>query len=345
MSTNEGDPQSLIEAVQHYADLNVCHAYLAKMKWPDGHVTCPQCGSDQIGLIASRRMFQCKAKRCRKQFSVKVGTIFEDSPLGLDKWFVAVWSIANCKNGISSCELARAIDVRQSSAWHMLHRVRHAMHTGSFQKFTGEVESDETFVGGKSRNMHLSRRREKIHGTGGAGKAIVHGIVQRGADKTGDKKIDKERRRSKVTASVVGNVKRKTLAPIIRESVEPGSHVYTDALKSYDGLSADFVHQVIDHAECYVNGRIHTNSMENFWSLLKRAIHGTYVSVDEPHLGRYVDEEVFRFNERKLNDGQRFNVVMPCVVGKRLTYKALIGSNASEELPGSGGAEANGILN
>ena len=339
---NASGPETLMEAVKHFADLDVCHTYLANIKWPNGIVKCPDCGSERIGMISTRRMFKCKEKTCHKQFSVKVGTIFEDSPLGLDKWFVAVWCITNAKNGISSCELARAIKVTQATAWFMLHRVRHTMHVGSFNKFTGEVESDETFVGGKARNMHRSRRQEKIHGTGGSGKAIVHGIVQRGEDKTGDKKIDKNRRRSKVTASVVGNIRRKTLVPIIKEAVEPGSHVYTDALKSYDGLSADYLHEAIDHAQCYVNGRVHTNAMENFWSLLKRAINGTYVSVDEPHLGRYVDEEVFRFNERKMNDGQRFNVVMPGVVGKRIMYKELIGANTLEELPGTDGAGAGG---
>ena len=185
MNMKNTGPQSLLEAVRHYSDLDVCHSYMMKIKWPDGVVTCPKCGAANVGYIASRRMMQCKSQECRKQFSVKVGTIFEDSPLGLDKWFVAVWCITNAKNGISSCELARAIKITQKSAWHMLHRIRHAMHVGSFDKLTGEVESDETFVGGKSRNMHLSRRREAIKGTGGAGKSIVHGVLQRGGESQG----------------------------------------------------------------------------------------------------------------------------------------------------------------
>jgi transposase-like protein len=329
---NARGPESLMEAAQYFADLDVCHAYMERLKWPDGTIRCPHCNGEKIGRIQSRRAFQCKT--CRKQFSVKVGTIFEDSPLGLDKWFVAVWCITNAKNGNSSCELARAIKVTQKSAWFMLHRVRTAMHTGSFDKFTGVVESDETFVGGKAKNMHHSRRQEKIKGTGGVGKAVVHGVMAR-AGKGGT---------SKVIATVVPNTKGKTLAPIIRTVVEPGSHVYTDSLASYNALSADYVHAAVDHAHRYVDGAVHTNGMENFWALFKRCIYGTYVSVDEPHLQRYVDEEVFRFNERKLTDGERFHAIMPGVVGKRLTYKALIGRN-TEGLVGSGNAGASDLLN
>ena len=181
MSTNIDLPQSLLEAVRHFSDLDVCHKYMTKIKWPDGKIVCPKCGGDNIGEIKSRRMFQCKSKDCRKQFSTKVGTIFEDSPLGLDKWFVAVWMIANCKNGASSCELARAIQVTQKSAWHMLHRVRLAMKTKSFRKIIGEVESDESFIGGKAKNMHKWKRKGQPRG-GSGGKAVVHGMLERGGD-------------------------------------------------------------------------------------------------------------------------------------------------------------------
>jgi transposase-like protein len=328
---NASGPETLMEAVRFFADLDVCHNYLASLKWPDGVITCPRCGAATVGFIQSRRMYQCRG--CRKQFSVKVGTIFEDSPLGLDKWFVAVWCITNAKNGISSCELARAVGVTQKSAWHMLHRVREAMHSDTFEKFCGEVESDETFIGGKAKNMHLSRRRERITGTGGAGKAVVHGLLDRSCG-------------GKVKATVVKDTRRATLAPIIRSAVQPGSAVYTDALKSYDGLSADYVHQTVDHAECYVKGRVHTNGLENFWALFKRCIHGTYVSVDVPHLQRYVDEEVFRFNERHYNDGERFRLVMPGVVGKRLTWKALTGASSLEGLyPSGNDAAGDGLPN
>ena len=249
-------PKTLMEAAKFFTE-DVALAFFVKMRWPAG-VCCPHCGSTNVLYLPNQRRWKCREKHPRPQFSAKVGTIFEDSPLGLDKWFVAVWSITNAKNGISSCELARAIGVTQKSAWFMLHRVRHAMHVGSFVKFSGVVESDETFIGGKAKNMHLSRRREKIKGTGGIGKAVVHGLVQRG-DKAAGKK-------SKVRAKVVANTKAKTLGPIIREAVEPGSHVYTDSLQSYNVLAADYVHDAVDHAECYVRGAVHTNCMENFWA-------------------------------------------------------------------------------
>jgi transposase-like protein len=328
----DGQPETLMEAVTYFT-ADVCFKYMVSIKWPDGNICCPKCGSVDVGIIASRRLFQCKAVECRKQFSVKVGTIFEDSPLPLEKWLVSVWCITNAKNGISSCELARAIGITQKSAWHVLHRIRTAMGSGSFEKFTGTVESDETYIGGKARNMHLSRRQEKIHGTGGAGKAVVHGLIQRGDKKT--KANKKTRKLSKVKAVVVENAKAKTLLPIIEQHVQAGSTIYTDSLPSYNAIKADYVHDAINHAEAYVRGAVHTNGMENFWSLLKRTISGTYVSVDEPHLGRYVDEQAFRFNERGTDDAGRFALVMPGVVGKRLTYKELIGQNPEGRIAGA----------
>jgi transposase-like protein len=298
-------PETLIEAVRYFSDLDICHTYMAKIKWPNG-ISCPHCESKKIGVITSRKMLQCK--ECRKQFSYKVGTIFEDSPLGLDKWFVAVWSIANCKNGISSHELGRALGVTQKTAWFMLHRIREAMRTGTFTKLRGEVESDETFVGGEARNMHAKKREKKIEGRGSVGKAIVHGILERGGP---------------VRACVVANTESNTLLPLIRQNVEYGANVYTDANPSYNMLAMTHWHQFIDHATQYVNGRVHTNGMENFWSLLKRAIKGTYISVGEFHLSRYLDEQVFRFNNRKTGDGIRFWTVLQSVVGKRLTYRQL----------------------
>ncbi|MEX2140156.1 MAG: IS1595 family transposase [Pirellulales bacterium] len=308
MSTTSYNPTTLLEAVRYFSDLDVCHEYMVRIKWPDGKITCPKCGGEKIGRIKSRRMFQCKDQVCRKQFSAKVGTIFEDSPLGLDKWFVAVWSIANAKNGISSCELARAIGVTQKSAWHMLHRVRLAMRTKSFRKIIGEIESDETFIGGKARNMHAGKR--KVKGRGAVGKAIVQGLLERGGN---------------VHCEVVPDQKRPTLQAVVRKNVETGANVYTDALRSYEGLSDEYVHQVIDHAKSYVEGRVHTNGMENFWSLLKRALKGTYVAVAPFHLGKYIDEEVFRFNKRNGNDATRFLEVMHATPGKRLQYKELVG--------------------
>jgi transposase-like protein len=250
-----------------------------------------------------------KCLDCKKQFSVKVGTIFEDSPIGLDKWLCAMWMLANCKNGVSSYEIARAIEVTQKTAWFMLQRLRHVMHTGSINKMTGEIEADETFIGGKARNMHADKREQKIHGRGPEGKAVVFGLL--------------ERHTGKVRTAVVETRKKYALQAMVRENVEVGAALYTDALKSYDGLNSEYAHKVIDHAEAYVDGAVHTNRIENFWSLLKRAIKGTYVSVEPFHLFRYLDEESFRYNERKTTDGDRFQQVLRLVTGKRLTWNLL----------------------
>src|SRR5581483_3855415 len=310
MNGDNYTPETLIEAVRYFADLDTCHRYMLGVKWPDGKIVCPKCGGENIGNIASRRMLQCKAKGCRKQFSAKVGTIFEDSPLPLSSWFVAVWSIANAKNGVSSCELARALGVTQKTAWFMLHRVRLAMRTGTFQKMTGTTEADETYIGGLAKNMHKSRRERVIKGTGGAGKSIVQGLLERHAGK----------KSSRVKAKVIPNVKRETVQGEVRANVEPGAEVFTDALVGYTGLNDEYVHEAIDHAESYVNGRVHTNGLENFWSLLKRMIHGTYIRPSPEHLERYLDEETTRFNEREGTDGDRFAATMKRVLGRRVTF-------------------------
>ena len=313
------EPQTLIEAIRHFADPDVALQTMVELRWPDG-VHCPTCGRTDPRFIATRRMWECKERHPRKQFSAKVGTIFEDSPIDLGKWFAAVWMVANCKNGISSYEMHRALGVTQKTAWFMDHRIRLAMKTGSFVKMSGEVEADETFIGGLSKNMHKDRRARTIKGTGGAGKAAVLGIVERGEGYGV----------SRIKAAQVPNVRRATLQPAIREVVEPGAHVYTDALKSYLGLGDAYTHETIDHAVAFVDGNIHTNSVENFWSLLKRTLKGTYVSVDPIHLDAYLDEQAFRFNERGHNDGGRFRKVVSSVAGRRLTYAELIGKNAHQ---------------
>lgn len=301
-------PETLIEAVRYFSDIDLCNEYMKQLKWPDGKIVCPACGGDRIGEIKTRRMLRCKD--CRKQFSYKVGTIFEDSPLGLDKWFVAVWCVTNAKNGISSHELARALGVTQKSAWHMLHRIRLAMQDRPKSKLRGTVEADETFVGGKGKNMHKAKRKAKIKGRGTVGKMIVQGVLERGG---------------RVVAGVVKDSKRRTLQPNVRQVVDQGATVYTDALKSYEGLEDTYLHETIDHAREYVRGDCHTNSMENFWSLLKRCINGTYISVMPWHLSRYVDEQAYRYNYRKTSDSQRFADAMSKTIGKRLTYAALVG--------------------
>ncbi len=279
-------------------------------EWKNG-VICPRCGSSTVGFLKNQLRWQCSIRHPRRQFSVKVGTIFEDSPLGLDKWLPAMWLILNCKNGISSCEVAKALRVTQKTAWFMLHRIRLAQQGKHDGKLSGEVEVDETFIGGKSRNMHKSKRERVITGTGGKDKTVVMGMMERGGS---------------VRAFVVDNRRKHELQQQVREHVEAGSAIFSDELKSYDGLSADYQHAVINHAVEYVNDKIHTNGMENFWSLLKRGLHGTYVSVEPFHLFRYIDEQAFRFNNRKATDAQRFDIGVREIVGKRLTYAELTGN-------------------
>ncbi|MDZ4859297.1 MAG: IS1595 family transposase [Candidatus Hydrogenedentes bacterium] len=309
MSTENFTPQTLIQAMRYFSNAEVCDSFVASLRWPDG-VECPHCQSKAIGRIASRRMYQCKT--CRKQFSVKRGTIFEDSPIALEKWLAAMWLVANCKNGVSSYEVARDLGVTQKSAWFMLHRIRLAMQDESFQKLTGIVEVDETLIGGKARFMHKKKKAKlKKGGRGSSGKVIVMGALSR--------------TEGKVRTRVIESVKRSKLDPEVRKHVEKGSEIHTDALASYESLADEYDHKVIDHAIRYVDGNIHTNCMENFWSCLKRSIKGTYVSVEPFHLFRYLDEQAHRFNNRKLNDAERFQSVVSTVAGKRLTYAKLTG--------------------
>jgi len=311
-TTTPAQPKTLMEAVRYFADADRTLALAVSLRWPNG-VHCPTCGRTDVRFIATRRLWECKEKHPRKQFSAKVGTIFEDSAVPLDKWFVAIWSVANCKNGISSYELARAIGVTQKTAWHMNHRIRVAMDAGGLGKITGIAEADETYVGGLAKNMHEHKRKNRITGSGGNDKMAVMGILQRS-----DGTIP-----SRVITRVIRDANAKTLQGHIRANVEPGSQVMTDSLWAYRGLSKDYVHQFVNHSVEYVRGAVHSNGVENFWSLLKRSIKGTYVSVDPTHLQRYCGEQAFRFNARKDNDLGRFRAVLGSVAGKRLTYKDL----------------------
>ena len=309
MSKSKALPKTLIEAVRFFADPDVCLEIAAELRWPNGP-TCPQCESQRHSFLKTRRIWKCLD--CKKQYSVKQGSIFEESAISLDKWLVSIWLVANCKNGISSYELARSIGVTQKSGWFVLQRIRLAMQTGSFKKLSGEVEADESFIGGKARNMHASKRKTRIHGRGTVGKAIVMGMLER---------------KGQVLATVVETRRKHEVQAEIRQHVEPGSTVYTDELLSYDGLDSDYAHKVINHAEEHVRGNIHTNGMENFWSLLKRTLSGTYVSVEPFHLFRYLDEQAYRFNNREGSDLERFVKVLANASGRRLTYTELTGKD------------------
>lgn len=304
-------PKTFLEAVKYFAYNEICINLIASLRWSDGIAVCPKCESVKTSFLSTRKIWKCK--ECKKQFSVKVGTIFEDSPIGLDKWLTAMWLIVNAKNGISSYEIHRAIGVTQKTAWFMLHRIRLAMQSGSLEKLSGNVEVDETYIGGLAKNMHKAKREAKIQGRGSVGKTAVMGLLERGG---------------RVLAKVVERTDRKTLHAEVKASVETGANLFTDEWRSYRGLDAEYVHEVINHGVEYVRGHIHTNGIENFWSLLKRTIKGTYVSVEPFHLGRYLDEQIYRFAERKSNDKERLLGVLNAVSGKRLTYDELIGSSA-----------------
>ncbi len=316
------EPKTLQQAIIYFADPDNCLNFLVARRFRDG-IFCPRCGAKDVRFLATRRIWECKMKHEKRQFSIKVNTIFEDSPISLDKWLLAIWMIANCKNGVSSYEIHRAIGVTQKSTWFMMHRIRKALDVGSFHKLGGgsenEVEVDETFVGGKLRNMHKDKKIIYNKRGGTYGKTIVMGLLDRG--------------RGEVRAKVVVDTKRDTLQPQVLNNVKHGSTVYTDEAVAYQGLAHKYVHDVINHMEKYVNGRVHTNGIENFWSLLKRGIGGTYVAVEPFHLFRYVDEQVFRYNNRAtadnpMNDFDRFSLAVSNIVGKRITYAELTGKEA-----------------
>lgn len=311
MSSEISTPETLLEVIRHFEDERTAWNYFVSRRWPDG-VVCPRCGcSGKIHLIESRLRFRCND--CGDQFSATTGTVFEATHIKFSKWLPAIWLVVNCKNGISSYEIHRDLKVTQKTAWFMLHRIRLAMQNGSFEMLADDVEADETFIGGKARNMHKHVRERKITGTGGKDKTVVAGLLERGG---------------KVRVKVVEDRSSRVLKDFVLQNTLQGCNLYTDALKSYDGLENWFQHQVVDHAVAYVDGRIHTNGLENFWSLLKRGLSGTYVSVEPFHLFRYLDEQAFRYNERKGKDADRFETVLTGVEGKRLTYARLTGKES-----------------
>lgn len=314
MDTKKAMPTTLIEAITYYADNANCERTMIATMFPNG-LCCPRCGDVNVTKLSRPGVWKCNG--CKKQFTLKVGTIFEDSPLSLSKWLPAVWLLSGAKNGISSCELARAIGVTQKTAWFMLHRIRHAMQSGTFHKTPGPVEADETFVGGLEKNKHKDKKLNA--GRGGVGKTIVMGVLERGS----------ETFHSRVRASVIENTDKLTLHAEINSVVSEFATVYTDAWRGYNGLSEKFIHEFVDHTVHYAIGQVHTNGIENFWALLKRCLRGTYISVEPFHLKAYIDEMVFRFNHRAGDDLSRFLTALAMTNGKRLTYDAL--TSAYEE--------------
>ena len=322
--------KTLQQAIVHFADRENCRQFMVFMRWPDGVPRCPYCDATKLTWLAKDGRYRCYGDHKPQKFSLKVGTVFEDSAIGLEKWLPAAWLICNAKNGISSYEIARSLGVTQKTAWFMMHRIRLAMVSKSFMKLGsdgGPVEVDEVYLGGNPKNKHKSKRdiqyatpdypwaserRINLKTGRGTEKIAVFGM------------LDREAR--KVRAEIVPNVQRDVLLNVILENVQPGGKVYSDAYPVYKSLKdLEFVHEAVNHVKEYVRGEVHTNGIENFWSLLKRGLKGTYVSVEPFHLDRYIAEQVFRYNNRAtednpLNDSDRFMLAMSQIVGKRLTY-------------------------
>ncbi len=314
MSEKAAFPNTLQEAIIYFADADKAFEMMKQIRFPGGTVFCPRCQSERVSFLSTRKVWTCMDCKVKKQFSLRVGTVLEDSPIGFDKWLCAFWLIANAKNGISSYEIKRSLGVTQRTGWFMLQRIRLAMQNGTIGKMSGGVEADESFVGGSADFMHKNVKKKRGIGRGFTSKTIAMGLLERG-----------EKGKSRVKTKVVKNTKKITLRNEIQANVEAGSELHTDAWIAYQQLKADYVHKFVDHAVEYVRDDVHTNGLENFWCLLKRTIRGTYVAVNAEHLFRYLDEQSFRFNERKDNDQGRFLKAIAGMVGKRLTYAALTG--------------------
>jgi transposase-like protein len=334
------EPTTLQQAILYFANADNCVQYMIERRWPDGVVICPTCGRNDVSYVAKRRVWQCKSRHAKSQFSAKVGTVMEDSPVALDKWLLAMWMVANCRNGVSSWEMHRTLGVTQKTAWFLLHRIRMAMGNTPNGKLGGTdggpVEVDETFVGADPRKMHADRRLEMVRKRNEipnwkatekyTSKVPVMGM------------LDRESRQ--IRAKVVPNVRRETLQNEILDHISDGSKVYTDSSTSYLGLKAqNYIHETVNHVNEYVRGEVSTQGLENFWSLLKRQLRGTYIAVEPYHLDRYVTEQVFRYNNRftkqnSLNDADRFAIAVSQIVGKRLTYAELTGKEPKKPAVG-----------
>ena len=322
MATEFIIPKTLVEAIQYFSVTETAHSFFVSIRWPDG-VTCPYCENRNLSFITTRRVWHCK--ECKKRFSAKVGTVMEDSPIKLETWMIAMWLITGAKNGISSCEVARAIGVCQKTAWFLLHRIRFVMRTGSFKKMDGEVETDETYIGGKAKNMHAGKRQEMRER--GFPKTAVMGFRERDGE---------------VRTMVIPDNTKETLQAKVRENVEEGADLFTDSARAYNGLSEDYTHRTVDHKNGqyvveYQEGdrdlQAHTNGIEGYWNLLDRTYHGTYIIMSPQHQERYLAEQDFRYNTRKLKDGERFMVVLKQSDGKRLTYLALTQNHLQHMAP------------
>jgi transposase-like protein len=304
-------PKTMLQAVRQFADAEKAHKFFVQIRFPNG-VACPRMGCGSAAVSYMPKYFRWYCNDCKRQFSAKVGTIFEDSPISLTKWLPAVWLIASNRNGISSYELSRALEVTQKTAWFMLHRIREMMAEDTTDKLSGTVEADEAYIGGSWERMNRRRRRtvDRAGQTARSSKAAVVGMVER---------------KGRVRAYAIPDTSHKSLLPLLRKSIDQDATLYTDASDLYHHINEFFLHHAsVNHGiKEYVRGNVHTNNIEAFWAVLKRTIGGTYTHVNPRHLDRYLAEQVYRFNEREEEDGPRFAKATKRADGRRLTYRAL----------------------
>lgn len=298
---------SLVELTRMFPDDEAAERWFIKTRWPGG-VCCPKCDSLNVQVRKTRKPQPFRCRACRKDFSVKTGTLMQGSNIGLQKWAIAFYLSATNLKGVSSMKLHRDLGITQKSAWHMMHRIRETWRDNGGH-FTGPVEADESYFGGKRKNMAKSKR-EKMEGRGTAGKAIVAGL--------------KDRETNRVKAGVVASTDRETLQGFIRDNVKGGAKVYTDDHTSYQNMPG-FAHEAVKHSVGeYVRKQAHTNGVESFWAMLKRGYHGTYHKMSPKHLERYVTEFAGRHNQRPLDTIDQMSAMVTGMDHKRLRYKDLI---------------------
>lgn len=302
---------NLVQLMQYFSDENVCLEHLKAMRWKDG-IYCPNCGCKKVYSFSDNKRYKCSD--CRKQFTAKVGSIFENTKIPLQKWFVAIYLVSSHKKGISSLQLSKDLGITQKNAWFLLHRLRHASTTDAFNApLSNTVEADETYIGGKEKNKHKNKKTEGTQGRSTLTKTPVLAVVER---------------KGFVKAVKSNNVDGRAIGQFITNNVVLGSNLMTDEYRIYQSVKWLYKHNFVKHGEGqYVIDDCHTNTIEGFFSLLKRGIVGIYHSVSAKHLDNYLNEFTFRYNSKEISEHDRFNMMLSATDNKRLTYQNLIANS------------------